>query len=826
MYSLGQQTRKQYSGSRFLPYRYDPTTVLVRGPNDNPSIISGYSYVMGIYSGSVEGIDLMPAFDSLNDIQITNKEIDQVRYDIGSSRPVCADQRLDLYPGNDDREYLVKPLEMYSGQQNKIKKQLNDAANEFEGKYGNRLYEDMGLSMQKDYRHINFGNAIFYLDDYIVAKANGKGVPYEFDLETQDLINQYYKQYYQYGYFRDENLNRVFTDSYFTNLGKEVLLKYENVKNRNNRDKFVNNLLTSVHIANHQTYVAVMHQLGERNDYTPDFGQKIDWTLIDRNGEYYVRASANGRPLFLEGNANTAGEIEIGAFFKYLWSKLFYGDYDLVIRGIEAPGDFYNSKIHSINYLRNKNSLEDSVLLKNLNEFIDKPRLWNATQTSDESYSSSYYAIPASSTWSEWGSSETSRPSSGYYREESGTSSQPSNYGSSSYSESSSSSSDSYGASYSSITPEVRPKSRTQRTTTFEKQPSSQSTELRSKKEEDNIKPIEVRQQPEETNTYYNSQLIRNERPYTGQQESNRSSYQQQYVQRPQQQRQQQPKQMRGRQDTLKEEHVILDEVIAPASVLKGLVENSPAYDWEERNKINAPTGSVTYVEPSNYDYVQTDIKYERGETIEQPKYSRPTDAYQTKTQYPTSSQNYPQRSATYTANPPQSYSGRLAPGSISTRLESTQPTTRTAIKPSMQSQPTKTQKETYNPSQSRLIPESNLQPKGTSSAQTSSSPQVQPTSTQTRTSGQTQPATTQARTSGQTQPSPYQASSTVQNQPVPSQTSSSTQARTATQTSSSTQTGSTTQTSSSSINSTTKSQPEPGRRVIAKPETPRKLSH
>ena len=92
-----------------------------------------------------------------------------------------------------------------------------------------------------------------------------------------------------------------------------------------------------------------MHQLGERHNSRPSFFQQINWIFFDRGGEFNVKAESSGRPLRLEGNANEAGETELSIFIEYLWSKLYYGDIELVTKEVEDTHQFNNTRIRWMN---------------------------------------------------------------------------------------------------------------------------------------------------------------------------------------------------------------------------------------------------------------------------------------------------------------------------------------------------------------------------------------------------------------------------------------------------------------------------------------------
>lgn len=345
LFDLGAQARRNYVNSGFMPSNYDPQTVLVRGPNENGSILSGYSYVMGMYPDTVEGLDLDGHYGSISDVPINSKEVDRVRSDIGSRAPDCGTQRVDFYPGNDDREFLIKPMQMYPGQKSTINDQLNYAKNEFEQRYGNRLYEGLSKTMNRKELDFNFASTLMFLDDYMVAQENSK-VTYTLDRQTDDLVSEYYTYYFKNGLFRDEALTRSFTDSYFTNLIQELVMKRNSKDGEYSKGQLIEKLKHSVHVGNHQTYAAILHVLGERDHYRLDFSQIISWEMFERNGNYYVKALLNGKPLDLEGNANDNGEVELSILFDYLCSKLYYGDDILLAKGFKNADDYNDKTIH------------------------------------------------------------------------------------------------------------------------------------------------------------------------------------------------------------------------------------------------------------------------------------------------------------------------------------------------------------------------------------------------------------------------------------------------------------------------------------------------
>jgi hypothetical protein len=373
LFDLGALARRSYVNSGFMPEVYNPQTVLVRGPNDGCAILSGYSYIMGMYPESVEGLDLDNFYGGSDvNVPIVAAEVDRVRQDVGSRAPTCGSQRVDFYPGNDDKEFLIKPMKLYPEQKTQINKNLNAALKEFEQKYGDGLYQGLAREMNKPESDFNFANAVDYLDEYIVAQENSHAT-YNLDTNTDELVTEYYNYYFKNGLFRDEAITREFTNSYFLNLIQELEMKRKSLDGRNSNGQLIDELKYSIHIGNHQTYAAILHVLGVRDHYRLDFSQIVSWEMFGRGGKYYVRPLHNGRSIELEGNVDDEGEVELDILFEYLCSKLYYGDDILEAKGFSSPSDYNDKTLHCLGAESFRSSIHKSSLSKSLSEIANNP---------------------------------------------------------------------------------------------------------------------------------------------------------------------------------------------------------------------------------------------------------------------------------------------------------------------------------------------------------------------------------------------------------------------------------------------------------------------
>ena len=551
--------------------------------------------------------------------------------------------------------------------------------------------------MNKDPRDINFANTLLYLDDYMSAKENDKSTGYGLSSSTKNLVVEYYKHYYRDGYFRDEAVNKMFTDGYFRNLGKELLMKHQGITENKYGGTFINSLNHTVHIGNHQTFVAILHQLGERRDYTLDFAQKIDWELFDRNGVFYVRGTVNGEPLELEGNSNSRGEVEFSIFFEYLCSKLYHGDIEAAANGSENPDTFKVSQIHCLDKLENGESTHGQMMSKNVNEIFDEKKSCeelekvhlemhevkdsdyessqNNQQNSQSSggWKSSFNSESSSSDSPQSSSSSTSATQSGWssssgqsnsndgstYTSMSGSSNQYSQYNQQPNQQYSQQSNQQYNQQYNQQpNQQYSQQSNQQYNQQYNQQPDQQYSQQsnqqnnqqnnqqynqQSNQESDekcyedsnqqssnggyssssssqtqsNLQPARIDNYDE--GRFESQQDYQEDRPYSQTQseykyemptqdefysDQTNSQNSQQNSQNSQQNSEYgQQNSQYGQQNTyFNQQDVKIQTVTGPASILKALVDNSPTYDESERVKMNAPSGSVTYVAPLDTD--------------------------------------------------------------------------------------------------------------------------------------------------------------------------------------------------------------------------------
>ncbi|CAI2366634.1 unnamed protein product [Moneuplotes crassus] len=365
MNKMGKVTKKELSVDRnIIPTFYDPKYVFTRGMSEQKTIYSAYSYLLGMFPHSINGVDFKS--ELMDDGEtIPLKYLDNIRKRSGMDNRLCKNRTLQYYGGNRDYEFIESHFDQYPSLKYKMLKNLQDAKVIFEREYGNELYETMSRTMRIDTDRLDFYNSIDYLEDYVTAKYNKKKTPYHFDESTDLLIEVYYTHYFKLGIFKDPAILRVFTHSYFVNLAKEMLLKsqvdqesiYVGLANEN-----IDTMGLSLHFGNQITFLAIMHQINTLEQYFPSYGDELSWTLYKKRGEYWVFGEYDDEKLNLESKANSMGEISLDRFITYICSKVYFGDIKKVLRGEEDPDDFLDSPHNCKQFFENHYTFEEELL--------------------------------------------------------------------------------------------------------------------------------------------------------------------------------------------------------------------------------------------------------------------------------------------------------------------------------------------------------------------------------------------------------------------------------------------------------------------------------
>jgi hypothetical protein len=349
---------------KFLDTTYNPDEVFVRAINDQQSIIGAYSYLLGAYPDSVNGLTIESNIEKLDNVPVKNFDVNQVRGNLHLGNPSQDTVQGRLYPGNPDALFLTQLSTNYPGQSRKIDQQLLDAKNEYQETHGTKFYEDFAKAMHKPVDNVEFFTIFRYADDILTSKANGERSSVNLNKELMDQLSVYYGHYFGNGVFRDSALTRTFAHPYLSSVAHELQLKMQDDQTGKWSNYGIHEAKHSVYLANHLTLLASLHLFNEVEDYHVDFNDELRFQLYKNGGKYYVRTLLNEKPLRLEGTANGNGEAEWSAWRDYICSKLYYGNVDNVRSGRENPAEHVRLGESCENFLSKAFYNNDKVLLQ------------------------------------------------------------------------------------------------------------------------------------------------------------------------------------------------------------------------------------------------------------------------------------------------------------------------------------------------------------------------------------------------------------------------------------------------------------------------------
>jgi hypothetical protein len=349
---------------KFLDSKYKPAEVFVRTINDQQSVIGAYSYLLGAYPDSLNGLTIENDIEQVDVVPVTGFDVNQVRGNLQLGNPREATDQGRFYPGNPDALFLTQLNSNYPGQSHKIDQQLMDAKNEYEQRQGTQFYEDFARAIHKPVDNVQFLTIFRYADDVLSSKANGEPSSVNLDRELMDQLSLYYEHYFGDGIFRDNALTRSFAHPYLSSVAHELQLKMQDDQTGKWSNYGIHETKHSVYLSNHLTLLASLHLFREVEDYHVDFNDELRFQLYKEGGRYYVRTLLNDRPLRLENTANSNGEAEWSAWRDYICSKLYYGSVEKVRNGQENPAEHIRQSGSCENFLASSFYSSDRVLLQ------------------------------------------------------------------------------------------------------------------------------------------------------------------------------------------------------------------------------------------------------------------------------------------------------------------------------------------------------------------------------------------------------------------------------------------------------------------------------
>ncbi|CAI2386731.1 unnamed protein product [Moneuplotes crassus] len=362
--SRGAQAKNDYGNGKFFETNYIPDDIFVRTINDQKSIISAYSYLLGCYPDSVNGLSLESDIEEIKSVPVTNYDVDNVRPNLNLGNPRGETAQARIHPGNPDALFLTQLGRTYPGQKEKIDQQLFEAKREYEQTHGTRFYENFARAIHKPVGNMNFYSIHKYADDVIAAEANGEFSAVNLSDDLHNQLDVYFGHYFGNGLFRDYALTRAFSHTYLSSMVHELQLKMQDDQTGEFRGDLAHNAKQSVYLGNHLTLISALHLFNEVESYRVDFNDELRFQLFQKDGRYLVRSLLNDKPLRLEGVANSQGEIEWSAFRDYICSKLYFGNVDSVRDGTENPQEFMHLKESCDSFISKGYYRNDKVLLE------------------------------------------------------------------------------------------------------------------------------------------------------------------------------------------------------------------------------------------------------------------------------------------------------------------------------------------------------------------------------------------------------------------------------------------------------------------------------
>lgn len=326
MKDLGQAFKQEYvDTSRFMPSSYDPSSIYLQSYVSQSSLMSAYSFLLGVYPDSI-------AYLNLN----MNNAIEHqrsVRSTLGlpetpSPRGTRAvDVNLD-----EGFLYWSDPATQCPAVYNKVQNKLKVAGDSANSGYQN-LYQELAGTFKRSKDKINFSTAHLYLEDYLAAKNLGFEYPrFKNQKATENLISEYERDYYYNGLLGGNSLSRVIAHPLLDYMLVNIYGKSESDSGKL-KDAELAKLKHSHFFTDEVAFAAFLKAVGYPQPAAPAAGDHIRFELFKTNGKYYVRGTLNGNPLnFSEAEK---GIFELDTFLKVIYPMMYFGDINDVCTGRE-----------------------------------------------------------------------------------------------------------------------------------------------------------------------------------------------------------------------------------------------------------------------------------------------------------------------------------------------------------------------------------------------------------------------------------------------------------------------------------------------------------
>lgn len=332
-FSQGENFKKQYAGGRYFEGTYSPSDYFIRALPDNPSVMSAYAFMLGTDPTLVDGLGLVEEKGTPK--AVTDDYVIDARRALYLDRPLDDSKPVYIHSGNSDGFFFKDTEVKYKKLKKDLDNNVKEASKEFENKHGTKLYYKLSSLMNVPRDQINFSNIAQYLDDFICSYSNNLPTdPFEFDADSLEMVDDYFKFLIKYGLLRDNALNKVIAHPFLYSLLREMLFKAQPEEELNQWEGPCVSCKYSISFGNRLTYLAALRVLGVDNgvSYNPGWGDQLTFELHQDKLNWFVRIYNNDAQVFLD-SAN--GDISLDQFRQYVCDRLYFGNLEAVAAGAE-----------------------------------------------------------------------------------------------------------------------------------------------------------------------------------------------------------------------------------------------------------------------------------------------------------------------------------------------------------------------------------------------------------------------------------------------------------------------------------------------------------
>jgi hypothetical protein len=326
MYTLGQKFRSEYiEKQRFMPSTYNPSSIYLQSLKDQPSLMSAYAFMLGVYPESTSFLNLQMS-NALEHQKVIRKTLGlpETPPRTGSAVSISSDAGF---------LFWTNPAQQCPSIDKKMQYHIASAGQALGSGYNSNLFPLLASQFRKPQSKINFATAHLYLDDYITAQKLRLAYPKFRNQESMDkLIEEYERDYFYEGLLGGNEIARVIATpllnfAMIKNFGKSQIESGVLI------DASLKSLQHAHFFSNEIGFAALLKAIGYPQGSAPKGGQNIRFELFETDGKMYVRTTLDGQPLNF--SESEQGIFTLDDFLRVLYPLMYFGDIDQVCAGRE-----------------------------------------------------------------------------------------------------------------------------------------------------------------------------------------------------------------------------------------------------------------------------------------------------------------------------------------------------------------------------------------------------------------------------------------------------------------------------------------------------------